>query len=79
MARLTTAQLLSQLEAANAAYEHLATECASLRAECEALRRLGPTARRVQSVAPATPELRRAAMAAAKAEAARTGKCVRAW
>ena len=78
MAKLTNAQLTAQLEAANAAYERLAAERDSLRAECEALRAQQPKPR-AQYAAPADLTTRRAAMAAAKAEAARTGRSVRAW
>lgn len=76
--RLTLAQVTAQLEAANAAYEALACERDSLRAECEALRLLGTTARRVPAPA-AAPVDRKAAMAAAREQAMATGRCVRAF
>ena len=119
MTRLTVAQLSSQIEAINAAYEKLATEreslieeCGALQAKCEAAElreadmanlmeyaagtqalwinveheefmrvmreELKPRAR-AWTTAPDDLVARRAAMAAAKAEAARTGRSVRAW
>lgn len=80
--RLTLAQVAAQLEAANAAYERLAAERDSLRAECAQLTEQLIAAEmrapkpRAWTAAPAD---RKAAMAAAKAEAARTGRCVRAF
>lgn len=66
---LTKAQLVDQLTAAHAAYERLAAEHAALKAQVAAPRPV-PSASGLD---------RRAAMAAAKAEAMRTGRVVRAW
>lgn len=72
MARITNAQLVAQLEAAHVAYEALAAKYEALKAE-----RAVPT-RSVYQPRGATPEVlaRRAAMAAARDLAIRTGRCV---
>lgn len=82
---LKKAQLVEQLEAAHVAYERLATERDSLRAELEQLKQQRPTAqaskpnRRVTPAAeqPAAPSAYRLALARARELAMRTGRSVR--
>lgn len=74
---LTKAQLVDQLTAAHAAYERLSAERDALKAQLDAIHH-EMVAPRPSAPRPSGLD-RRAAMAAAKAEAMRTGRVVRAW
>ena len=72
MAQLTKAQLIAQLEAAHVSYQLLEAKFEALLPKLEAAKAQLPAPTR--EAAPLSPY--RAALAAAKAQAMRSGKCV---